>query len=546
MEILTVKNLSFTYAQCTRRTLKDVSFGMSRGDLTAVCGATGSGKTTLLRLIKRELSPVGEKSGVVYYKNTPVEDLGEREAACSIGFVMQNPQQQLVTDKVWHELAFGLESLGVPSPVIRRRVAEMASYFGIEDWFDKSVNELSGGQKQLLNLASVMVMQPELLILDEPTAQLDPIAASEFLTTVKKLNTELSLSVIITEHRLEDVIPMCDKLLVMDNGAVNAFGEVRRVCDELRARGGLNEAMPAAVRLFGELGGESGCPLTVKEGRRFIQSNYGNETRALPPAPKLTPKEPVLELHDVWFKYSRQSADVLRGTRLEVYGGEILCILGGNGSGKTTALNVCAGLLQPYSGSVRVLGKSIKNYKGASLYKNCIAALPQEVQTVFLKSTVRLELESAGADIGSMGFDLTGILDRHPYDLSGGEQQLAALARVLAQKPRILLLDEPTKGLDAHSKLKIAGILKALSSSGVAVVAVTHDVEFASLCAHRCALFFRGEIVCCDEPHAFFSGNSFYTTAANRMTREYFDGVITVDEAVRLCKLNSQKGGGGE
>lgn len=541
MEILKVENMSFTYPQCGGEALSDISFSAERGEFIVLCGATGSGKSTLLRMLKRELSPLGERKGEVYYKGRRLSELEDRESASAIGFVMQSPEQQIVTDKVWHELAFGLENLGIPKSDIARRVAEMASYFGIGPWYGRDTAELSGGQKQLLNLAAVLVMQPELLILDEPTAQLDPIAAADFIATLKRLNQDFGLTIIIAEHRLEDVIPTGDRLMVMENGKLIADGRPEQVISGLRDRHDILCGMPAAARLSAELGAEGECPLTVRAGREFIEQGYRNEVRSLPAAEIQQQGETALEFRDVYFRYTRDSKDILRGLELKVFCGEIFCILGGNGSGKTTSLKAAAGLIKAYSGSIKVFGEKLKEYKNRSLYRNCLAMLPQDVQTVFLKNTVREELEECGAKAAELPYDISHLLDKHPYDLSGGEQQLTALAKVLAAEPKLLLLDEPTKGLDASAKRNIISVLKQLKNDGMTIVTVTHDVEFAAMCADRCAMFFDGGIVSSGAPDEFFSENSFYTTAASRMTRGYYDKAVTVEAAAELCRRNGEK-----
>ncbi|MBQ9750341.1 MAG: ATP-binding cassette domain-containing protein, partial [Clostridia bacterium] len=426
MEILAVKNLSFTYPLCERSAVSDVSFCVDSGEFVVLCGATGSGKSTLLRLLKREISPNGEESGEIAFLGQAISEISPEK----IGFVAQRPDEQIVTDKVYSELAFGLENLGLPQSVIARRVAEMASYFGIEDWFDRDVSTLSGGQKQLLNLASIMVMNPEMIVLDEPTSQLDPIATSDFLGTLKKLNRDFSLTVIIVEHRLEELIPMCDKLLVMRDGALTHNGAPREVIATLNTNNVLLASMPTSARLYHALCENGECPLTLREGRRFVEANYKNEIESITESTYVHGEKKALEFKDVYFRYERDLPDVLKGLCFTVYENEIFCILGGNGSGKTTALSCASGTRKIYSGQIKVFDKKLKEYTGQTLYQNCLTILPQDVQSVFLCNTVREELVDAKADVAALPFDLSHLLDRHPYDLSGGEQQLVALAKV--------------------------------------------------------------------------------------------------------------------
>lgn len=542
MELLAIKDMSFRYAGSDSAAISGVSFSVERGDFLAVCGATGSGKSTLLRLIKRELAPRGKAEGEILFCGKPLCELDDRKAAQKIGYVAQRPEEQIVTDRVWHELAFGLENLGLPTGVIRRRVAETACFFGIEEWFDKSTDELSGGQKQLLSLASVMVMQPELLLLDEPTARLDPIAAGDFINAVARLNRELSLTVIMISHCLEDVLPVANRVLALEGGRVAEYDETRKAVGKIKNIPALARALPAAARLYSRLGADCECPLTVREGRDLIEHNFGSSVRALPPEEYVHSKNVALEFSGVYFRYSREQEDVLRGLELKVYENEIFCLLGGNGSGKSTALAAAAGLIKPYAGNIRVFGKKVTDREFARA--GLLTLLPQDVQTVFIKSTVRAELADANVTEGALTQELDRLMDRHPYDLSGGQQQLLALAKALAARPRLLLLDEPTRGLDAGAKAEFVSVLRKLRDGGMTVVLVTHDAELAAEISDRCALFFRGEIVADDVPRRFFSGNSFYTTAANRICRGYYDLVATVDDAARICLANGKKGGG--
>lgn len=548
MEVLTLKNLSFQYPEAADAAVKDVSFSVGKGEFIVLCGATGSGKSTLMRLLKRELIPLGQMRGEIAFDGTAQKDLSDRDAAEQIAYVMQHPEQQIVTDKVWHELAFGLENLGYSRQAISSRVAEMACYFGIENWFDRAVDTLSGGQKQLLNLASVMTMHPKILLLDEPTAQLDPIAASNFIRTLYKLNRELSLTVIIAEHRLEELLTLCDRVLVMDGGRLVADTHPRGLAHHLPSDAPLLAAMPGAVRVFRALEAADAardCPLDEREGRAYLERNYRNDCRSLPHEPKRTEPERgcALELKEAFFRYERNTPDVLRGMSLTVYEGESLCLLGGNGAGKTTLLGVLSGVNRCYSGRVRLFGKDIRDYRRDELYRGCVALLPQDVQTILMHDTVREELAGCEEAEKMLPYDFSRLYDRHPYDLSGGEQQLVALARVLSCRPRLLLLDEPTKGLDAMAKEGILGIIRALTAQGMTVVTVTHDVEFAARVSDRCAMFFRGDISHVAAPREFFAHNNFYTTAAARMSRDHFDHAITVDDVVALCRHNGKVDG---
>lgn len=546
MEILSIKDLTFSYPNKENFALQNVNLSINSGDFVVVCGQSGSGKTTLLRMLKKEIAPYGEKQGTVYYKGEDVEKLDDKISAQKIGFVFQKPDQQIVTDKVWHELAFGLESLGYDSDYIRLRVGEMANYFGITSLFRKKTTELSGGQKQLMNLASVMAMSPDVIILDEPTSQLDPITANDFITTLKKINDELGLTVIIIEHRLQEVFPIADKVAVMEDGKVICYDTPRNVCEKL-SNHPMSQGFPSAVRIWQKSGSKGECPLTVKEGRNFINSNFSE--RKLPLRNTIPNTEDIITLKDVFFRYEKGGNDILSGTNLSIKKGEHFCILGGNGSGKTTTLKILAGLLKPYIGKVIIDNNKMTKKTTADFNRLGVAMLPQNPESVFLKSRViddytelckikGIEKSAYEDKINSVAekLGIKDLLENHPYDLSGGEIQKCALGKVLISEPKILLLDEPTKGVDAYSKIALSKILQEIKSDGVTIITVTHDVEFASIVADRCGLFFDGEVLSSLVPQEFFSKNNFYTTASSRISRDKFANAVTVDDVVSLIK----------
>ncbi len=537
MELFTIRNLSFTYPEQAKKAIDGLSLSVQEGEFLVLCGSSGCGKSTLLRQLKTTMSPHGRREGEILFKGIPLKQLSHREQAQKIGFVQQSPENQVVTDKVWHELAFGLESLGYETPAIRHRVAEMAAFFGIEEWFYKNVTELSGGQKQLLNLASVMAMQPSVLILDEPTSQLDPIAASEFLSMLGKINRELGTTIILTEHRLEEAFPLASRVAVMEKGKLLCVGTAQKVGKLLKEKGHkMFLAMPAAMRIWAAVENGAECPMTVRDGRNWLRQF--TETYALQEIPKeeihTYPEEVVLEGEELWFRYEKEGKDIVKGLSLQVRKGEFLALMGGNGAGKTTSLKVLAGLLRPYRGEIKIQGS--------------VGVLPQNPQTVFVKKTVREDLYeickgrkwSAELQEKKLAYvtaicRLAELLERHPYDLSGGEQQRAALAKVLLLEPDILFLDEPTKGLDAEFKQVLAEILQRLLQRGMTIIMVSHDVEFCAQYAHSCGLFFDGNIVTMGTPRTFFSGNSFYTTAANRMARELLPKAVTTEDVIAAC-----------
>lgn len=601
MANIEIKDFSFTYPGVDHKALDNISLTVYTSEFVVLCGKSGCGKSTLLRQLKKNLIPYGKYEGETLYDGMEIAELDDRINASEIGFVQQNPDNQLVTDKVWHELAFGLESLGLDNQSIKRRVAEMASYFDIQTWFRKSVSELSGGQKQLLNLASIMVMQPKVLILDEPTSQLDPIAASDFLRTIYKINRDLGTTVIISEHRLEELFPMADRVIVMEEGKISAFDQPWQIGKFLA---GVKEegvvpseedkhpmfyGLPAVMKIYADVKPEGYIPMTIRDGRLWLESLLGEpktpdivavegkhgkklaealkgqsptseESTGTRPVgvlgihnddaiEKITEEEVAIGIKDLWFRYDKNSGDVLRGLNLSVRRGELLCVLGGNGVGKSTTMKTICGILTPQRGTIKINGVDMKKMSSKELFTHNIAMLPQNPQSLFTEITVEEELLEALYYIKMSDYDkaqhIEDMLDlmeikdlrkAHPYDLSGGEQQRLALGKILLVEPQILLLDEPTKGLDPFFKMTFAGILRKLKAKGVTIFLVSHDVEFCAEYADRCAMFFDGDIVSIGTPKKFFAGNSFYTTVSNRVARQWFKDAITYEEVAECVK----------
>ena len=661
--ILEIKDLCFAYPEEEKRALNHISFQIKEGEFLVLCGKSGCGKSTLLKHMKTPLTPHGKRKGEIlfdgknlhemtgreqsqrigyvlqnpdnqivtdkvwhelafgleslgyksaeirirvaemasyfgiqdwFYKNVAELSGGQkqllnlasimamhpdilildetgREQSQRIGYVLQNPDNQIVTDKVWHELAFGLESLGYKSAEIRIRVAEMASYFGIQDWFYKNVAELSGGQKQLLNLASIMAMHPDILILDEPTSQLDPIAASDFLGTVKKINRDLGTTILLTEHRLEEVFPAADRVVVMEGGEVLCMGTPEEIGEELKKQNHeMFLAMPVPMQIYAKVnsGKHMECPITVRDGRNWLNAIckekqirtqeaefFGKDAKE-----KLAKEEIILEAKDIWFRYDKDQPDVVKGLNLSLKRGEFFALLGGNGTGKSTTLSIISRLRKPYRGKVVLEGKDIRRYSEKELFRGFLGVLPQNPQSLFVKKTVELELfEMVGGTKEKKNEEyhlamekreavegivkvthLEGLLHRHPYDLSGGEQQRLALAKILLLRPKLLLMDEPTKGLDSYFKKEFAEILDLLKKQGVTIFMISHDIEFCASYADRCGLFFDGNIAASGTPKSFFAGNNFYTTAANRMARKYFPMAVTAADVAEALLDDSR------
>ncbi|BCI59724.1 ABC transporter ATP-binding protein [Solibaculum mannosilyticum] len=527
---ISLVNYTFSYPKLDAPTLRDITLEIGEGEFVLLCGPTGSGKTTLLRSMKREIAPVGKAQGTVLIQGEDRDQKRKTVSAMEVGYVAQSPDNQLVMDTVWHELSFGLENMGLPPHVIRRRMAETANFFGIESWADRKVYELSGGQKQILNLAAVMAMQPRILLLDEPTAQLDPIAAKQFLQILKRINEELGTTVVLSEHRMEDVLPLCSSVLFLQQGKIRHYSSPSAfVASLLKEDHPFAKAFPASVHIAKGLGERERFPLSVKDGRLWLkEKGWKKGSAGSVPQPDMYPAgKPVLQAKEVWFRYRKEEDFVLRDASIAFYPREVHAIVGGNGSGKSTLLHLLSGAVKPNRGKIH-------RRDGVRP-----GLLPQNPKALFTADTVKEELAEWKQNFQYTDGDIDRVMDemgishlagRHPYDLSGGEMQKTALAKVLLLCPTVLLLDEPTKGVDAMAKEELLHILRRQKEEGRTVVLVTHDLEFAARLCDRCSMLFQNGIACSDQGKAFFEQNAFYTTDCNRMTRGLAPGCVTVED----------------
>lgn len=564
MEILRTENVSFAYPESQKKALRDVSLQVNQGDFVILWGKSGCGKTTLLKLIKKEIAPHGQRQGEIFYKGTNQAELNDKTGAFQIGYVMQDADSQTVTNTVWHELAFGLENTGTAPQTIRLKTGEIANYFGIQNWFRSDTAQLSGGQKQLVNLASVMVTAPDLLLLDEPTSKLDPIAAENFMNILQKINKELGTTILIATHNLEEVFDIATKVVVMEQGGVILQEPPERLAVKLSAKPNykhLLQGMPSSVKIHSALAPylpekvASAPVLTNSECKTFLNTYFYSGTEPVckdtnqKAEYKRLNQDPILTFANVWFRYQRDSADILRGVNVSVSKGEVLSVLGGNGSGKTTLLHTMAGILPPYKGKITVKGRQVKQFKNRELYIKNLALLPQNVKTLFVKDTLLADYKDILKTVNcpkhqwdskiqqvAEQLDIVHLLQKHPYDVSGGEQQKCAIAKILLLEPEIILMDEPTKGLDAYAKETVGKMIRSLQAGGKTIILVTHDIDFAARVSDRCALFFDGEIMAQNTPMAFFSGNRFYTTSAIKIAGGMYDNILLWEDIVPMAK----------
>ena len=514
-----INNLTFRYMLSEQNSLKNVSLKIKKGEITLVAGPSGSGKTTLLRHLKKELMPKGKRTGEILYQDKKLEDLDNLSSVKEIGYLFQNPSKQMVMDTVWHEIAFGLENIGMPYEQMKRTVAEVVNFFDLQKNYYKSTDELSGGQKQLVNLAAIMAIHPKILILDEPTAQLDPAARKDFLSTLEKLHKEFGLTIVVTSHNLEDIMEMADRCVILDQGSIIEQGTPGEVAKNLQKKQHeFRRSLPQILRL------EEKFQIEPTFSMEIARKNIQKKPYELVRKDRRSGKE-VLKIKHLYAEYEK-GKDVLSDLSLAVNEGEIFTIVGANGSGKSTLLSAITGQIK-YDGKIKC--------------KRKIIYMPQDPTLLFVKDRLIDDLLEMGEDKKERIKELlesSGLMkerNSHPYDLSGGQQQMAALIKVLLADPQILLLDEPTKGMDREHIRKFGEILKTLTMQGITILTVSHDLEFCAEYADKMGMMFDGKVEGVDSPEVFFRENYFYTTTCAKITRDFKDVIILPQEVRVLC-----------
>lgn len=604
MALIEFKDFSFSYlnsdgSESQTKSLDSINLEIDYGDFVLLCGPSGCGKTTLLTNLKKELMPAGRRSGEIKFNGTRIQDLEDLSSACDIGYLFQNPDSQIVTDTVIQEIAFPLENIGLPTEEIRNRISEIVAFFGINDILHKNVNELSGGQKQLVNLCSLLVLRPEVLLLDEPMSQLDPIASYEFLSIVRRLNEEFSITVIMSEHKADSIFPFIDKAVFLKEGKIEFVDNAHNICSEVIDDEIFENYLPVVTKIYNSLSVKHpsliklNTPLSIREGRRCLNTihydlikisdgadNFDNSSSTnlhhtskkyhseeksgiLDKISFSRNKDALIRMKGIYFAYEKENL-ILKNVDFDLNDGDFVSLIGGNGVGKSTFLQLLVGILKPIKGKV----KYRKGLRLAYVHQNPMIHFSKDnVREEFLESIIESNLLNVNAvdfsresyekllklsneefiesDIlNSLKFDnikfkfkelieffgISDLIDKHPYDCSGGEQQKIVIVKALLQNADVLVLDEPTKGLDPISSKALAEILNSLRDNGLTILMTSHDLDFVANNCKRCLMLFDRDIQIDDDPKVIFAENNFYTTFVNRMVKDYVPEIVTLDD----------------
>ncbi|MEE8824278.1 putative HMP/thiamine import ATP-binding protein YkoD [Lentilactobacillus sunkii] len=528
-ELIKVDHLTFTYPDQKTPVIDDVNLVINRGQFVVIAGATGSGKTTLINHFKKELVPNGDRQGQVLINQKPISKLSKLESAKTVGYVAQDPTIQPIMSTVIDELAFALENVGEPSDEIERRIAELANYLGLDQLLHQSIESLSGGQLQLVNLASVLILRPEVILLDEPAAQLDPLSTQHFFEVLNRVHEELGITIVMTEHHLGSVLAFADRLILLQGRHVSFDGLPRVGIAKMAADSQLRYFVPQVSHLFLDTNKKlTKLPISVAEGQKRISDEKIKFVSAIKPTIPAVSEDHMLTAKNLTFSFDKQR-NVIDRLDLTISSGDWLSIVGKNGSGKSTLLNILAGLRIPQHGKAKVANQVVWKIPTASRIQT-ISFLSQTPSLQFGEETVEKELMKQAHELrldfpdkqAKMMIDrlhLSAVADQSPFDISGGQQQVLGVALALLAKPKLLILDEPTKGLDPYTKHFLGQILQEVNTSGMTILMASHDMEFSAAYSKHCAFMFDGHLNTVLPTREFFANNFFFTTSINRLLR---------------------------
>lgn len=561
MASIKVKDLSYYYPDTSKPALDKINVEIPEGQFVLIVGASGSGKSSLVRAIAGLIPNFygGRYGGSVYLNNTDIRNMNRRTVGNTAGMVFQDPESQLVMSSVEQEIVFGMENLGLSNSLMKRRLMEVTNALGLSDCLETFISELSGGQKQKVALASVLAMQPEILLLDEPTSQLDPVASDEILSIVKRLNEENGITVILAEQRLERCFHLADRVLVMDKGQI-VYDHHAPEAITYWALKNDSAFVPPLAKLFASVKYPE-IPTTVKQGRELLKPycKINNFAMKSPTARKklfeVEPEqdEPVLDIKNLWFTFAN-GKDALKNVNIKLHPGDFTVIMGENGAGKTTLLKHINGLLKPGRGTVKILGKDTRKLSVEEI-ASWVGYLAQDPNDYLFLPTVEEELSFTLKNLHLpdngivqdtlLRLKLDSCKDVNPRDLSTGERERVALASVLVTRPKILLLDEPTRGLDYQLKKELGEILLMLQAQGTTIIVITHDVEFAAEYAATIVLMSQGSIITWGSKYEMLSNSTFYSPQINKLFHNIIDGVVTPEQGKealsRLLKSNQTR-----
>ncbi|MFC2045582.1 ABC transporter ATP-binding protein [Chloroflexota bacterium] len=557
--MINIEGLTFFYSDTTQPALNNVNLTINDGEFVLLTGPSGGGKSSLCRCFNGLIPHFhgGKVSGSIVVEGQDTLKSSTKEMAKIVGFVFQDPENQLVSIDVEREVAFGPENLGFPRDLIAKRVEESLDTLGIANLRYRQISELSGGEKQKVAIASVLALHPRVLILDEPTSELDPKGAEDVLSIVTRLNDELGLTVILVEHRLDRVIQYVDRLIVIDAGTIIIDGEIDDILvNHYHELSEIGIGIPPLIRLFQELkkrdAGIDKIPLTVKEGRSEIRKTLKNISVQSDSIPNCDMKsgDTLIKIKNLWYAYPNGHTAV-KSINLEVGEGEFVAIMGRNASGKTTLVKHFNRLLVPTKGSIKINGIDTKEATIAELARKVGYVFQNPNDHLFADTVydeVAFTLKNLGYDSKEISQRIDEVLERlhlnehrgrYPRSLSGGEKQRVALASVLAPKPRIIILDEPTRGMEYRLKSELMKFLEECCCQGNTVILVTHDVEIVAEYAARVILMSEGRVIVDGEKHDVLSQALLFSPQINRLIQSHEKygipaNVLTVGEALDM------------